>query len=124
MSDDIGQYQNDIDNLARLNQYSFENIFKVYSDDETGSYYYNIANTIFFPEDISQDVYTTYRVPGRDMSWTNLSYIHYGTIRLWWLLCALNNVDNPMIFPEPGSEIKILKPSSLRDVMQQIQQSK
>lgn len=118
-----GQYQNEIENAPRINQYNFENLFKVYSGDD-GSYYYNLSNSIFFPEDLSQDVYFEYRVPGKGMSWTYLSYIHYGTIKLWWLLCALNNIDNPMEFPTPGTDIKVLRPNVLRDVLQQIQESK
>lgn len=124
MSDLTGQYQNDIDNVSRLTQYNFENLLKVYSDSDTGSYYYNLSNSIFFPSDLSQDVYFNYQVPGAGLSWMYLSYIHYGTIRLWWLLCALNDVDNPMIFPTPGTYVKVLLPSVLRDVLQQIQQSK
>ena len=123
MSND-GQYQNDIDNVPRLNQYNFENLLKVYTDDDTESYYYNLSNSVFFPEDMSLDAYFSYQIPGKGMSWTYLSYIHYGTIRLWWLLCALNNVDNPMIFATPGTFIKVLRPNVLRDVLQQIQQSK
>ena len=122
MSD--GQYQNELSNVPRLTQYNFENIFKVYTDEDTGSLYYNITNSIFFPEEISQDAYFLYRVPGKGLSWTYLAYIHYGTIKLWWLLCALNNVDNPMIFPEAGSDIKVLSPNVLRDILQQIQQAK
>lgn len=125
MSDD-GQYQNDIENVnvPRLNQYNFENIFKVYTDEDTGSMYYNLTTSIFFPDDMSNDTYIEYRIPGKGISWNYLSYKHYGTIRLWWLLCSLNNVDNPMIFPEPGSVIKVLRPNVLRDVLQQIQESK
>lgn len=119
-----GQFQNDINNTPRLNQYNFENIFKVYTDDDTESLYYNISNSLFFPNELSLDTYFNYHVPGKGLSWNYLSYIHYGTIRLWWLLCALNNVDNPMIFPAPGSYIKVLKPNVLRDVLQQIQQAK
>lgn len=117
-----GQHQNNISELPRLTQYNFENLFKVYTDIEN-QYYYNVTNSIFFPDDIANDAYVNYRVIGSNMSWTYLSYIHYGTIKLWWILCALNNVDNPMILPEPGTFIKILKPNALRDVLQQIQQS-
>jgi hypothetical protein len=122
MSD--GQYQNDIDNVPRLTQYNFENMFKVFTDEDTSSYYYNLSNSLFFPADLSLDTYFNYQIPGRGMSWTYLSYIHYGTIRLWWLLCALNGVDNPMEFPTPGTFVKVLRPNVLRDVLQQIQQSK
>lgn len=119
-----GVYQNDLENVPRINQYNFENLFKVYSDDTDGSYYYNISNSLFFPEDLSKDVYYEYRVKGNGMSWTYLSYIHYGTIKLWWLLCSLNNVDNPMDFPKGGTIIKVLHPTVLRDVMRQIQENK
>lgn len=118
-----GQYQNDLDNVPRLNQYNFEQLFKVYTDD-TGSLYYNIANSLFFPPDMAVETYFNYQVPGKGMSWNYLSYIHYGTIRLWWLLCSLNDVDNPMDFPAGGTFIKVLRPNVLRDVLQQIQQSK
>jgi len=118
-----GEYQNNLDNVPRLNQYNFENIFKVYTDEDD-QYYYNIANSVFFPDDLDPSAYFNYQVLGKGMSWNYISYIHYGTIRLWWLLCVLNNVDNPMIFPEGGTTIKILRPNVLRDVLQQIQQSK
>jgi len=119
-----GQFQNNILNVPKLNQYNFENIFKVYTDDESGSYYYNVSNSLFFPSDLSTDTYFLYRVPGKGMSWNYLSYIHYGTIKLWWLLCALNDVDNPMIFPDPGKEVKIIRPNVLREILRQIQQAK
>ena len=119
--DPIGQYQNNISGLDRLTTYDFENIFKVYFDPDTQSYYYNIANSIFFPDNLSQDTYFLYKVPGNNMSWNYLSYIHYGTISLWWLLCILNDIDDPMIFPEPGTNIKVLIPDVLRDIIQQIQ---
>lgn len=118
-----GVFQNDLDNVPRLNQYNFENIFKVYPDDD-GSLYYNLSNSLFFPSELSLDTYFNYQVPGKGMSWNYLSYIHYGTIRLWWLLCSLNGVDNPMDFPVPGSYVKVLRPNVLRDVLQQIQQAK
>jgi len=117
-----GIHQNDIPELPRLTQYNFENLFKVYTDIDD-LYYYNITNSIFFPDDIANDAYFNYRISGSNISWTYLSYIHYGTIKLWWVLCTLNNVDNPMILPEPGTFVKILKPNALRDVLQQIQQN-
>ncbi len=117
-----GLHQNDIPELPRLTQYNFENLFKVYTDRDD-LYYYNITNSIFFPDDIANDAYFNYRISGSNVSWTYLSYIHYGTIKLWWILCTLNNVDNPMILPEPGTFVKILKPNALRDVLQQIQQN-
>jgi len=117
-----GLHQNDIPELPRLTQYNFENLFKVYTDRDD-LYYYNITNSIFFPDDIANNAYFNYRISGSNISWTYLSYIHYGTIKLWWVLCTLNNVDNPMILPEPGTFVKILKPNALRDVLQQIQQN-
>jgi hypothetical protein len=118
-----GQYQNAITALPKLTMYDFENIFKIYLDDSTQTLFYNIASTLFFPSNLAKGAYYIYKVTGNNMSWTYLSHILYGTIDLWWVLCILNNVNNPMIFPAPGTNLNVLTPDTLRMVIQQIQQN-
>ena len=124
MNTNDGKFQNDIDGLDKLTTYNLENIFRVYFDVDNNTHYYNICNTVFFPDELDQSMYTTYRVTGKGISWTYLSYIYYGTIKLWWLICMVNNIDNPIILPEPGKELKILTPDAVRIVLQEIQQNK
>ena len=54
------------------------------------------------------------------MAWTALSFQEYGSIRLWWLICVTNGILNPVLLPEPGTIIKVIKPEYVRDIIEQI----
>jgi hypothetical protein len=43
------------------------------------------------------------------------------SVKLWWLICAVNNIQNPVIHPEPGTVIKILNVQVAREVLSQIE---
>lgn len=117
-----GQLQNDIDVLSKLNAYNFENLFKVYRDGED-PYYYNLLNTIVLPTDLNPSVYYEYTIPGPNISWTNLSYQVYGTIRLWWIICIANDIQNPTAFPASGTKLKIIRPEYVREILATIKQT-
>tara|TARA_R110000851_G_scaffold88525_3_gene193332 strand:- start:91 stop:453 length:363 start_codon:yes stop_codon:yes gene_type:complete len=113
-----GDFQNNIDDLPGLGDYRFENIFKVHktSDDY---YYYNILKTVHVPEAISNSLCYRYRVD-RKMALTALSYKTYKTIQLWWLICIVNNIDDPTSFIKPGTVIKLVKPSFVSNIISEI----
>lgn len=115
--------QNDISTLPKLNAYNYENLFKVYRDSADTPYYYNILNTIALPDDIDPAVYYEYQIPGPSVSWTNLSYKIYGTIKLWWVICLANGIINPIEFPENGAKLKIIRPEYVREILSSIKQS-
>jgi len=54
--DQQGQFQNSVDDLPRLLPTRYENIFKLYKT-EYNQYYYNILNTVQFPDDLNPSVY-------------------------------------------------------------------
>lgn len=117
------QNQNNIDVLPKLNDYNYENLFKVYRDSDDTPYYYNILNTIAFPSDLDPSVYYEYTVPGPFITWTNLSYKVYGTIKLWWIICLTNNIINPTQYPEGGAKLKIIRPEYVREILSSIKQA-
>ena len=117
----LGQQQNNIPELEGLNPSRYENIFKIYKDSDS-LYFYNILNNIIVPDDIDQQFYYTIKV-NRRIPWTTLSYEQYATIDLWWLICLLNKIDNPVKFAEPGTELKILKRSYLPTILNIIQKN-
>ena len=80
--------------LVRLSDYEYENIFKMYKTGD-GFFGYNILKTVILPEDIQPQLYDVVLVD-RQMSWTNLSFLEYGTIKLWWLICITNKIHNPV----------------------------
>lgn len=114
-----GKHQNDIADLPRLSNYRLENLFKVYTD-ANGNYFYNLLNTIVFPEEPDENIYYLWRIPSPNMPWTLISHQIYNTVELWWLLCSLNGIQNAVVFPEAGTQIKVLMERYVSTVLQQI----
>jgi len=104
---DLGKYQNDITKLGSLSPSRYENIFKLYLDGNN-DYFYNILNSINIPEEIDKTYYYVV-VVNRRVPWTTISYEQYQNIDLWWLICLINNINNPIKFAEPGKELKIIR---------------
>lgn len=112
-----GKHRNNVGELSNLEETRYENIFKVYLKD--GYYIYNLFNRVNFEEFVDKDFYYLWRVQ-RPMPWTLLSYKHYDTINLWWLICLFNGIQNPVNFPELGSVLRILRPEHVRTVLDMI----
>ncbi len=111
--------QNDLTDISyTLSPQQYENIFNVYTDPNIG-YFYNLLKTINFPADLSSDVYDVYTLMPSD-TWPLISWKVYNSIMLWWVICALNNIQNPLIMPPAGTEIKILKVRYLQNVLSDI----
>ena len=103
----------------KLSPQHYENIFNVYEDSDIG-YFYNLLRTVNFPRDLRPDVYDIYVVMPDD-TWPLISWKVYNTVFLWWSICSLNNIQNPTIMPDPGTQIKVLKPLKLKSLLQTIQ---
>jgi hypothetical protein len=119
---DFGQYQNYVTTLPKLELYRYENIFKVYQTlDNNKDYFYNIIKNINVPQDVNNDLfYATTLQPNTPL--TILSYQVYGTTYLWWLICIINNIQNPFDPTIYGKTIKVLNPNYLQQVLNLIQQ--
>ena len=115
-----GEYQNQVSKLPSLNKYKLENIFKVHLQGD--QYFYNILKTVRFPAILDKSMYYSCLVSSITPL-TNLSYVHYGNIDLWWLICMVNNIDDPVRFIPPGSVIDIIKPSKVDRVISNIKAS-
>lgn len=111
--------QNDITDITyTLSPQQYENIFNVYEAADVG-YIYNLLRTINFPTDINSDVYNTYIIEPLD-TWPLISWKLYNSIFLWWSICSLNNITNPLDMPVAGTEIKVLKPMYLQNILNSI----
>lgn len=112
--------QNNITDLPQLESSRYENIFNVYKDSSTDVYYYNILTTVNFDTaNMSPSVYEMYTVEAGD-SYTYISYKHYGTINLWWLVCSFNSIHNPTQLPTPGTSLKILNREHVVNILTRI----
>lgn len=110
--------QNDISSLPRLFKSTYSNLFTVHSDDD-GKYFYNILRNVNFPDDLSGEYFDTYRINPGD-TWPMISYKFYNDVRLWWVLCAVNNITNPIYNPPVGYRLKILNSEIVKSVLNDI----
>jgi hypothetical protein len=110
--------QNSFPDLPTLSLYRYENFLNIYTDDN-GLKFYNLLRSInVFPADNTQveDVYTvTY-----NDTWHLISYNYYNTMDLWWLVCAYNQVFNPVQMPASGTQLKLLKSNYVSTVLTEL----
>ena len=116
-----GQKQNNINTLPILSMLNLENLFNVYNDGQ--NYFYNLINTVNFPVNLNTSTYNTFTVTTDYTSWTAISQKCYNTPQLWWLICSVNNIQNPIQFPKAGTVLKVLTPEYVSAILQQITQS-
>ena len=114
-----GTSQNKIPQLPQISDYRYENIFKVYQQND-GTFFYNLLNKVTIPDNINPNTYYT-TVVNQRMPWTTISYNAYGTIELWWLIAILNKIQNPTTVP--SGSIKIIKSEYVRAIISEIQAS-
>jgi hypothetical protein len=114
-----GQYQNYINELPSLELYRYENIFKVYQTGDKNFYFYNIIKKLAIPDDINSDIFSTVTLKN-NIPLTVLSYNLYGTTYLWWLICAVNKIQNPFDPNLSGRSIKVIKKQYIKTVLDSI----
>jgi hypothetical protein len=123
----LGFFRNDISDISldTISDESYENIFRVYQtenpNNEINFYYYNILNSIYLPSNIPPAYYYTITLK-RATPWTVISYNEYKTVNLWWLILLANNIKNPVLFPEAGSVLKIIKTPFVKLILNDIRQ--
>lgn len=105
----------DVPTNITITSQNLENIFNIYQDED-GFYFFNLSKSIYFPEDLDGTYYSQYSTKPKD-TYPLIAYNYYGSVRLWWLICAVNSIDNPVKQPEPGTLLKILNPSVARTVL-------
>ena len=104
---------------VQLTPQNMENIFSV-NQDASGFYYFNLIRTINFPVDLDPSSYTIYQVAPNDM-WPSISWKVYKNVKLWWLICTANQIQNPVIPPTPGTQLKIINRDVVKTILNQIQ---
>lgn len=109
--------QNQVSALPNLDDQVLENLFNVYLDGS--QYFYNLLASVTFPTDLDPSLFDFYTIKQGDL-WITISNKVYNTIKLWWLICAVNQIENPLVMPKPGTKIKVLTNSTVNTVLQQI----
>lgn len=111
-------YQNQIKELPQLKTENLENIFHVYQDQDD-LYFYNLLQTIHFPQNLPDSYFQVYNVTYGD-TWPYISYKVYGDTKLWWVITLANTITNPTSILVPGTTLKIPNVEVVSEILTQI----
>jgi hypothetical protein len=104
---------------VELNKYNMANLMKQFRD-KNGYIVFNNNDSIGISiTDADSNLFTIHKVSYTE-SYQVISYMYYGTTRLWWLIAKLNDVTDATILPMHGSTLKILNPSLVESVLSQL----
>ena len=124
MSDEITELnarRNEVPELGRVDSQFYETLFTVYKVDK--HFVYNILRKVSLPEGTLDNRFFEVISVQTSTPWTSVSYQAYRTIKLWWLICLVNRITNPVYNAQPGLPIRILKSEYVSDILTAIDQS-
>ena len=106
------------EDLSNVSQLKLFNILQ----DEDGNKLQNVWRSYSLNEAVTDQTvfYDTYQMESMEW-WENISYQFYNTPTLWWVLCIMNNVQNPFEELEPGQETKILRGNYLYQLIKEME---
>lgn len=110
---------NDIPELPRLHPECIENIFNVYKDVKSNSYYYNLIKALSLPQKLPKTLYKEYSIAPGD-TWPTISFKHYDTPNLWWIILYANNILDPTKKLIPGDIIIVFVEDVVKEILTQI----
>ena len=113
---------NDIKNKSiKLRPQHMEGIFNVFKDNDLldDSYFYNLLRNVNFPDDLDPTIWEEYVVAPQD-TWPLIAWRIYSDVKLWWVICAVNNIQDPTSLPEIGTSIKVLRSSTVSEVLAEL----
>jgi hypothetical protein len=112
-----------IDDIPPIAGEYYENILNLYqTQDDSSYYYYNISNKVTIDINDVDEQYIQYFFIESTMPLTTISYRLFGTMHLWWLIAAMNNL-NPINIPPAGYAFAAPRREYLQDVLQAIKRT-
>ena len=120
------QYENE--NLPFISLENYANLFNVYeinTENENDVYTYSINKAVYFKnwDNLAPSNFSFYTVKNEDQ-WTTISYNFYETVELWWLICKINNIIDPVAnSPKEGQVLKIINKDLVNGILQKIRVS-
>jgi hypothetical protein len=102
-----------------IDNYDFANLFTAYPD-KFNNLVYNVSRSLVFTgiDNPQKNLVLKYRTISSD-TWHLISYKYYGTPRLWWLLCKVNGIVDPMMQAMP-EEINVLSKDLASAILNEI----
>jgi len=113
--------QYEITEVPEITMENFANLFNVYKRNNN-DLSYSINKGMYFNnvDNLAPNTFSMYRCKEKD-SWSTISYQFYDTIELWWLICKVNQITDPVEnAPTPGTKIKLINKDLAYGLIQQL----
>lgn len=107
--------QTKISDIINLTNYNIEKYTPVEIDDD-GFQFFNLMTTVNIPENINP-IYTETYIPRESETFQTISYKKYGTIKLWWLICATNFIFDTTNGAVAGYPLTIIKKEYVQAIL-------
>lgn len=108
----------EITKISNITNFNIENYVSVFTNKDNYQVL-NLMETVKIPQNINPIYYEIY-TPTNNESFQTISYKYYGTIKLWWLICATNFIFNITEGARGGIPIKIIKPLYVQTILNQL----
>lgn len=115
----LGMFKKDIPYLPESEEFSFESFLRMYLTKDNQFFFNLLTSNIVIDGELDPSTYYTITITKR-IPWTTVAYNEYRNMNMWWLILVTNKVRNPVEFPAPGTQLKILYPRFVRYVIDQI----
>jgi len=98
------------------------NLFPIIFDQATNEYFLNIFRCYVLNKDVQSNIlfYLTHEVSDSDW-FDTISNRYYGTPSLWWIIAMINSMINPFEDLTPGTNLKILRPEYIYQVLREME---
>ena len=111
-----------ITDLVNITNFNIESYLSVF-ENKDGSNVLNLMKAVKIPQDINPVFYAVY-TPTKNESFQTISYKHYGTIKLWWFVCATNYIFNSTEGAKEHIPLKIIKPEYVQTILNELANDK
>ncbi len=115
----LGSFQKDVPYLPQIDEFSYESYLRLYLTEKNQFFYNLLTSKVTIDGELDPATYYTITIT-KKIPWTTIAYNEYRNMNMWWLILATNNIVNPVEFPKPGTQLKILYPRFVRYVIDQI----
>ena len=110
--------ETNISSVVPMTNFNIETHVPIISDKD-GFPMFNLMTAVKIPQDINPVYYDTY-TPTENESFQTISYKIYGTIKLWWLICATNFIFDSTDAAAGGVPLKVIKPKYVGRILNQL----
>jgi len=106
---------------TKLDISELANLFTLYKD-ENGLDFFNIMKTVYVDSDIDNTMFVYYVTEPQD-TYPLIAYKFYKDVRLWWVICATNQIQNPLPQPDAGTILKVLNAEYVAEILSKMSTS-